>query len=200
VLSAWAPAPDAWIVEQAGAAGVASETATRVLDLLGVGLGRTLLIEGAAGGVGSAAVQIAIARGATVIGTGSEGNHAYLRSLGAIPTTYGPGLLDRVSALAPAGVEAVFDTVGSRSLPELIKIAPGADNVVTIADYTAQEHSVRISVTSESPTPALIDAATLGAAGRYSPSIAATYPLEQIADAHARSQAGHVRGKLVIKI
>ena len=120
-------------MEQAAAAGVAAETAIRVLDLLGVSAGSTLLIEGAAGGVGSAAVQIAVARGATVIGTAGEANHDYLRSLGATPVTYGPGLADRVAALAPAGVDAVLDAVGAGSLPDLVKIVPSAEQVVTIA-------------------------------------------------------------------
>jgi NADPH:quinone reductase-like Zn-dependent oxidoreductase len=200
VLAGWAPVPEAWTVEQAAAAGVAAETAIRVLDLLGVVAGRTLLIEGAAGGVGSAAVQIAASRGATVIGTASEGNHGFLRSLGATPTTYGPGLGDRVGALAPGGVDVVFDAVGTGSLAELIKVAPSADDVVTIADPAAQEQGVRLSVGAEPPTPALVAAAALGAAGSYVPQVAATYPLDQIAEAHARSQAGHVRGKLVVKI
>jgi NADPH:quinone reductase-like Zn-dependent oxidoreductase len=200
VLAGWAPVPDGWTAEQAAAAGVAGETAVRVLDLLGVGAGATLLIEGAAGGVGSAAVQIAVARGARVIGTASEVNHPFLRTLGATPTTYGPGLVDRVGTLAPDGVDAVFDAVGSGSLPELLEIAPSADKVVTIADPTAQVHGVRLSSGSDSPTPALVEAAALGQAGRYVPQIAATYPLEQIAEAHARSESGHVHGKLVIKI
>ncbi|MET0424621.1 MAG: NADP-dependent oxidoreductase, partial [Actinoplanes sp.] len=108
VLAAWAPKPAAWSWEQAGGAAGNIETATRVLDRLGVGAGATLLIEGAGGGVGTMAVQLAVARGATVIGTGSVGNHAFLKELGAIPTTYGPGLADRVGA-----VDAVLDCAGS---------------------------------------------------------------------------------------
>lgn len=200
VLTAWAPVPDAWTTEQAAAAGVAAETAVRTLDLLGVDAGSTLLVEGAAGGVASAAVQLAVARGATVIGTASEANHDYLRSLGATPTTYGPGLADRVGALAPTGVDAVLDTVGSGSLPELVKIAPTAGDVVSIADPTAPEHGARLTVAPESPATALAAAAALGAAGSYRPHVAATYPLDQVADAHTRSQAGHTRGKLVITV
>jgi NADPH:quinone reductase-like Zn-dependent oxidoreductase len=199
-LTAWAPVPQRWTPQQAAAAGVAAETAIRVLNLLGVGAGSTLLIEGAAGGVGSAAVQIALARGTTVIGTASQGNHEYLRSLGAIPITYGPGLPDRVSELAPGGVDRVFDTVGSGSLPDLIKIAPGAGDVVTIADYTAPEHGVRLTSVADAPAQALAEAAALGAAGSYVPHVAATYPLDQLAEAHTHSQGGHTRGKLVISL
>jgi NADPH:quinone reductase-like Zn-dependent oxidoreductase len=200
VLTAWAPVPGEWTPEQGAAAGAAAETAIRVLNLLGVGAGSTLLIEGAAGGVGSTAVQIAVARGATVIGTAGEGNHDYLRSLGAVPTTYGPGLADRVGALAPGGVDLVFDAVGSGSLPELIKIAPSAGEVVTIADYTAAEHGVRLTGAVEAPAAALAEAAALGAAGSYVPQVTATYRFDQVGEAHAHSQAGHTRGKLVITV
>src|SRR5438270_797400 len=82
------------------------EPAVRTLDVLAVGPDTTLLINGAAGGVGTAAVQIARARGARVIGTASENNHDYLRSLGAEPTTYGEGLVQRVREVAPDGVDA----------------------------------------------------------------------------------------------
>ena len=200
VLSAWAPVPGGWTLEQAAAAGVAGETAIRVLDLLGVGAGSTLLIEGAAGGVGGAAVQMAVARGATVIGTATEPNHEYLRSLGATPTTYGPGLLERVSALATARVDAVFDTVGSGSLPDLIKIAPAASQVVTIADPSAPEHGARLAAASDDPAANLAKVAAHGADGSYVPQVAATYRLDQLAEAHARSQAGHTRGKLLVTI
>jgi NADPH:quinone reductase-like Zn-dependent oxidoreductase len=200
VLGAWAQMPDTWTFAQAAAAGVAGETAIRVLDLLGVGAGTTLLIEGAAGGVGSAAAQIGVARGATVIGTASEANHAFLRTLGALPTTYGPGLADRVGALAPNGVDVVFDAVGSGSLPDLVKIAPSAADVVTIADPTAAEHGARFAAGGADATPALVEAATLGAAGRYLPHVSGSYPLDQLGEAHANSQAGHVQGKLLIEI
>jgi len=200
VLTAWAPVPDAWTPQQAAAAGATSETAIRVLNLLGVRAGSTLLIEGAAGGVGSAAVQLAVARGATVIGTAGESNHDFLRSLGAIPTTYGPGLPERVSALAPGGVDLAFDVMGSGSLPDLIKIASSADNVVSIADFTAPEHGVRLTTAADAPAEALAEAAALGAAGTYVPQVTATYPIDKIAEAHAHSQAGHTRGKAVITV
>jgi NADPH:quinone reductase-like Zn-dependent oxidoreductase len=87
-----------------------------VVHALDVREGETLLVHGAAGGVGHLAVQIAAARGASVIGTASESNHGYLRSLGVQPAAYGNGLADRVRALAPAGVDAVLDTAGRGGL------------------------------------------------------------------------------------
>ena len=113
LASDYAPIPPSLDFAGAAALPVAVETAVRTLDLLGVGSGTTVLINGAAGGVGSAAVQIARTRGARVIGTASANNHDYLRSLGAEPTTYGEGLEQRVRELAPDGVDAALDAAGS---------------------------------------------------------------------------------------
>ena len=98
----------------AAAAGltVAVETAARTLDLVDVGEGQTVLINGAAGAVGISTVQLARERGARVIGTASAANHDYLRSFGAEPTTYGDGLVERVRALAPDGVDRAIDDAG----------------------------------------------------------------------------------------
>ena len=101
MLSNYAPIPPSLGFPGAAAPPAAIETATRALDQLGAGSGSTLLINGASGSVGSAAVQLAVARGARVIGTASPANHDYLRSLGAEPVAYGEGLAGRVRALAP---------------------------------------------------------------------------------------------------
>ena len=120
---------------------MAVETAVRTLDVLGVGDGTTVVVNGAAGAVGSAAVQIAVDRGATVIGTASPGNHDYLRSLGAEPTTYGDGLVERVRDLARDGVDAALDAAGGGALPALVELAGGPEHVVTIADYQGAEQT-----------------------------------------------------------
>ena len=146
VLSYYAPIPPSLDFPGAAALPAAIETATRALDQLGVGSGSTLLINGASGSVGSAAVQLAVVRGARVIGTASPANHDYLRSLGAEALAYGEGLAGRVRALAPDGVDAALDVAGSGVLPELIELAGGPEHVVTIADFGgAQEHGVRLS-------------------------------------------------------
>src|ERR1700733_953842 len=183
VLSYYAPIPPS--LDFAGAAALPSavETATRALDQLGVGSGSTLLINGASGSVGSAAVQLAMVRGARVIGTASPANHEYLRSLGAEPVAYGEGLVEQVRALAPDGVGLALDVAGSGVLPELVELAGGAEHVVTLADFGgAQEHGVRFSS---------------GDAGR---AVAQTFPLAEIAEAHRVSEDGHVRGKLVLLV
>ncbi|MEU2458342.1 NADP-dependent oxidoreductase [Streptomyces sp. NPDC012473] len=198
VLSAWAPAPAAWSDEEAAGAGLASVTALGGLKALGRLEGRTLLVEGAAGGVGGAAVEIARALGATVIGTASERNHAYLASLGAVPVTYGAGLAERLTSLAPNGVDLVLDAAASGSLPDLVEIAGGPDRVVTVADHVnAERLGVRVA-NAVNDSALLAEAAALGEQGRYVPRIDRTYPLEEIAQAHAHSESGHVRGKIVI--
>lgn len=212
VLAAWAPKPAAWTWEEAGGAAGGVETSTRVLDRLAVGAGQTLLVQGAAGGVGTIAVQMAVARGATVIGTASERNHGFLRSLGAEPATYGAGLAGRVRALAPGGVDAVFDCAGG-ALPDLVAIAGDPARVVTIApDLTAASHGVHLShgaPVDETGTAlgvgadplavhGLPIAVALAREGRLRVPVAAAFPLAEAAAAHELSESRHARGKIVL--
>jgi NADPH:quinone reductase-like Zn-dependent oxidoreductase len=207
VLAAWAPKPAGWSWEEAGGAAGGVETATRVLDRLAVGAGHTVLVQGAAGGTGTIAVQMAVARGATVIGTASEHNHDFLRSLGAEPTTYGPGLVDRVRALAPAGVDVVFDCAGG-ALPDLIAIAGDTARVVTIADFNAAAHGVHMShgappgsdlgAADPLAVHGLAIAVTLACEGRLRVPVAAAFPLTEVAAAHELSESRHARGKIVL--
>ena len=202
VLSTYAPIPPSLDFSGAAALPAAIETATRSLDRLGVRSGSTLLVNGASGSVGSAAVQLAGVRGARVIGTASPANHEYLRSLGAEPVAYGPGLVGRVRALAPDGVDAALDVAGSGVLPQLIELARGAEHVVTIADFGgAQEHGVTFS--SGDAGRALHVLAEIGElieSERFSLPVAQTLPLGEIATAHRLSEDGHVRGKIVLVI
>jgi NADPH:quinone reductase-like Zn-dependent oxidoreductase len=200
VLEAWAKVPDSMTWEQAGALGLAVETAARTLDELGVGKGTTLLIEGGSGGVGTAAIQLARNRGARVIATASEENQDYLRSLGADATPYGEGLTERVRALAPDGVDAVLDCAGSGSLVELIGLAPEPNQVVSVADFSAPAHGARVSGGGERAWYALTHVVDLYGAGDYHVEISDVFPLERAADAHAASQTGHARGKRVISV
>jgi NADPH:quinone reductase-like Zn-dependent oxidoreductase len=194
LLDRWAHKPAELPWEEAAGYPVAVETAARVLDLLGAG--KTVIVNGAAGGVGTAAVQLARERGARVIGTASEANHDFLRSLGAEPTAYGPGLAERVRALG--GADLAFDAVGFGALPDLIQITGSPDNVVTIADYTAEEHGVRVSGTGGAGDYALAEAADLAAAGRFRLPVERTFTFDEAAEAQRLSEAGHVHGKLVL--
>ncbi|MEY9894623.1 NADPH:quinone reductase-like Zn-dependent oxidoreductase [Catenulispora sp. MAP12-49] len=202
VLTHYAPIPSSLDFAGAAALPAAVETATRALDQLGVKNGSTVLINGASGGVGSAAVQLAVVRGARVIGTASPANHEYLRSLGAEPVAYGEGMTDRVRALAPDGVDLALDAAGSGVLPELIELAGGADNVLTIADFLgAQEHGVRFSRgDSGRALHALAEVGPLIEAGRFSLPVAQAFPLAEVAEAHRASESGHVRGKIVLVV
>jgi NADPH:quinone reductase-like Zn-dependent oxidoreductase len=199
VLEHFARKPGAMSWAEAAGLPVVAETAVRVLDLLGVKAGQTVLVNGAAGGVGLAAIQFARARDTSVIGTASERNHEYLRSIGAVPVAYGEGLVERVRELAPDGVDAAFDTAGRGALPDLIALAGGPENVATIADPAAQEYGVRLTSGAEGRAyHALAQAAQLYEEGRLSVPIAQTFRFGEAPRAHELSEAGHVRGKLIL--
>ena len=203
VLAEYAPIPPSLDFAEAAGLPVAVETAVRTLDLLGVTAGTTLLVNGAAGAVGSSAAQIARSRDARVIGTASAKNHDYLRSLGAEPTTYGEGLTERVRALAPGGVDVALDAAGGGALPALIELAGAPERVVTIADYPgAQETGATFSggLGTGRAVHALREIGGLIESGQFTPPAAQTFPLEQISEAHRLSETGHVRGKLVLLI
>ena len=192
-------------LEFAGAAGlpVAVETATRTLDLLDVGDGQTVLVNGAAGAVGISTVQLARVRGARVIGTASAANHDYLLSFGAVATTYGDGLVARVRELGLGRVDRAIDDAGGGALPALVELAGGPEHVVTIADYQgAQETGVRMSggPNAKRAWYALGEIGELIDAARFTLPVAQTFPLEQIAEAQRLSEGGHVRGKLVLLV
>jgi len=202
LLSYYAPVPPSLDFPAAAALPSAVETATRALDQLGVGSGSTLFINGASGSVGSAAVQLALVRGARVIGSASAANHDYLRLLGAEPVTYGEGLAGRVRALAPGGVDVALDVAGSGALPELIGLAGGAGHVVTLADFVgAREHGVRFSSGDAGrAVHALGEIGELIESGQFTPPAVQAFPLAEVAEAHRMSEQGHVRGKLVLLV
>ena len=183
---------------------VTGETAERVLGLLGVKAGETLLIHGAAGAVGTMAVQLAVARGAKVIGTAGASNQDYVASLGGIPTLYGDGLVERVRALAPEGVDAVFDVAGRGALEDSIELRGGTtERIVTIADSGAEKLGIAFSGgpgSSIASRELLEDLVGQVSRGELKVAIGATYPLTEAADAQRVSEAGHGRGKLVITV
>jgi NADPH:quinone reductase-like Zn-dependent oxidoreductase len=185
----------------AAALPVAVETAVRTLDVLGVSGGQTIVINGASGSVGIAAVQCALARGARVIGTASEANQDYVREFGAQPTTYGEGLVERVRALAGDGVDRALDASGGGVLPALVELTGSPERVITIADYGGAEATgVTFSggMGSERAWHALAEVGELIEAGRFRLPVAQTFPLADIAEAHRISEGGHPRGKLVL--
>jgi NADPH:quinone reductase-like Zn-dependent oxidoreductase len=190
------PAELGWA--EAAALPVAAETALRVLNMLEVARDDTVLIHGAAGGVGTVAVQLAVARGATVIGTASEPNHDYLREIGATPVVYGEGLVDRVRAVAPDGIDAVFDAAGQGALPDSIELRGGTSRIVTIADPAAFRLGVTFSGEAAHDAGALAEVARRAADGRLRVTVGETYSLGEAPAAQESVATGHGRGKVVL--
>lgn len=185
--------------EEAAAVPLAGLTAYQALHRLGVGDGDTVLIHAAAGGVGGFAVQIARALGARVVGTASERNHEHLRALGAEPVTYGDGLVDRVRALAPDGVDVVLDLVGGGVVATAPQVGTADVRVGSVADpEVAAVGGAYMWVRPDSADLAAL--AALIDAGKIRPEIAQVFPFEETAAAHELSASGHVRGKVVVRV
>jgi len=184
--------------EHAGVLSASGQTAHTAIEALAVKDGDTLLVHAAAGGVGSFAVQIAAARGATVIGTARPANHDHLRALGVIPVAYGDDLEAHVLAAAPQGVTAVLDCVGGRALEQSLNLVPDTARIVTVTDrVNAPRLGIRVIGTdrTQDRLGKLID---LYRAGRLAVHIQHAYPLHDAALAHREIETGHVRGKVVL--
>ncbi|HET6189386.1 MAG TPA: NADP-dependent oxidoreductase [Trebonia sp.] len=192
------PAGLSW--ETAAAMVTVGEAAFRVLKHLGVKTGQTLLILGAGGSVGTVAVQLAVARGVTVIGTAAEEDIARITAMGATGVPSGDGWADRVRAAAPEGVDAVFDTAGAGLLADAVAVAGDPAKVITIADHAAAEYGVRFTGAdpSDRAPEALPELAALIAAGKLTVPVWRTYPLAEAARAHADLEAGRNHGKIIL--
>ncbi|MFF2314846.1 NADP-dependent oxidoreductase [Arthrobacter sp. NPDC058097] len=193
------PLPAGVDFEQAACIPVAGGTAYSALKQLAVAAADTVLIHGAAGGVGSAAVQIAQAFGARVIGTASEANQEYLSELGAEPVTYGPGLADRIRELAgDAGtVTAVLDTVGSEdSLAATAELLQGSGRAVTT--IPGEQATAAGLVAVQQLEGRVAEVGTLAAEGQITFTIGHRMPLIEAADALEFSRGGHGRGKILL--
>jgi len=198
VLSAWARMPEGLTSEEAAGYPSVVETALRIIGQVGVEPGQTLLVSGASGGVGSAVLQIARDRGIAVIGTGGAANQEYLRSLGAVATTYGEGWVERVRQFGR--IDAALDLAGSGVIRELVELIGDPQKVVSIADLRAPEFGVRFSGVAGSVPKALAEAADLISRGKLHIPVEKSYSLAEAAAAHNDSQAGHTRGRRVIVI
>jgi len=202
--------PAALSFEAAAAIPTPVGTAHQALESLAVGEGDVLLLHGGSGAVGQAVIQLARRRGATVIATASERNHAHLRELGAVPVTYGEGLAERVQAAAPNGVSVALDAVGTDEAISVSKaLVADHDRVGTLVQGgRAAELGIR-AWSGGNPVPlteqeqawraeAVPLAADLAARGEFVLEVAHRYPLAEAAEAHRQSQTGHVRGKIVL--
>ncbi|MER8047231.1 NADP-dependent oxidoreductase [Streptomyces sp. NPDC094032] len=178
---------------------LAGLTALQAADRVGVGAGDTVLVHAAAGGVGSLGTQLALARGARVIGTASPANHAFLRELGAEPVAYGPGLAERVRELAPGGVDAALDFVGGEAVDVSVALLASPARLASVADHRAAAlggHYVWVR-----PDGAGLTAlAALADQGRLTVPVEKVLPLRDAPEAWRLSSEGHTRGKLVLSV
>jgi NADPH:quinone reductase-like Zn-dependent oxidoreductase len=176
---------------------IAARTASAALAVLKLERGNTILIGGAAGGVGVFAIQLARLAGVNVIGTGSVSSFDYLRGLGAEPVTYGAGLVERVQALAPDGITAATDLYGSETVEAARQLGVPDTRISVIATQIA---GVRGVSGIDAAPGTLEDIAELVATGKLQVPIAATYPIEQIRAAAEFQSSRHAHGKVVVKL
>jgi NADPH:quinone reductase-like Zn-dependent oxidoreductase len=160
--------------------------------------GETLLVLGAAGSVGMVATQLAVFRGAAVVGSAAPRDHDLLRDLGAVPVAYGPGLADRVRQLVPS-VDAVLDAAGKGGLPDAIDLAGGPNRVLTLADPHAADFGVAFSVGTPDRAPEAVDQTMpLLASGALRLRRQRHLPMRQAAEAHRLLENGSVHQKLIL--
>lgn len=186
--------------EAAGALFVAGTTAHAAVHAVGAGPGDTVVVAGAAGGVGSLAVQLARRAGATVIGLASEANHQWLTGHGVTAVAYGDGVADRIRAAAPSGVDAFIDTFGDGYVDLALGLGVAKDRVNTIIDFAA---AARTGVKGEgmagsANAEVLGELAKLVAAGELDVPVAATYPLAEVQAAYRQLMLRRTRGKIVL--
>ncbi|MBY8858435.1 NADP-dependent oxidoreductase [Nocardia sp. CA2R105] len=192
------PAELSWDV--AGSLFVAGTTAFAAVRSVSPETGDTVVVSGAAGGVGSLAVQLLRARDVTVIGIAGVGNHEWLRSLGVIPVAYGEGLADRIRAAAPDGVDAFIDLYGPDYVELAIELGVRPDRIDTIADFAAvAKYGVKAEGNGAADTiDVLSELADLVVAGTLRVSVAAVYPLADVRAAYTELERGHTHGKIVL--
>jgi NADPH:quinone reductase-like Zn-dependent oxidoreductase len=193
------PAGVPWPV--AGSLYVAGATAYAAVRAVGPSKGDTVVVSGAAGGVGSIAVQLARHAGAAVIGLASEPHHDWLRSHGVIPVSYGDGVEDRIRAAAPSGkVDAFVDTVGGDYVQIALDLGVAPDRIDTIANFEAvQKFGVKAEGSAAGASAEILaELARLVADGELEVPIAATYPLDQVQEAYRELAKGHTLGKIVL--
>lgn len=201
------PKPRPLSFEQASGLMLAGSTAVHALTVTRVASGETIVIHGAAGGVGLMAVQLARISGARVIGTASESSHASLRELGAEPVAYGPGLLGRIQALARDGVDVAVDAVGGyEALDTSLTLVAARDRIVTLlASPEAFGAGIRVIGNAPGADPgneiraqAKLELVRVAEQGKLRVAVAATYALARAAVAHKAIVGRHPPGKIIL--
>jgi NADPH:quinone reductase-like Zn-dependent oxidoreductase len=192
------PAAVPWYA--AGALPVAGFTAYAAVRAVALAEGDTVAVSGAAGGVGSIAVQLARRAGATVIGLAGEANHAWLAGHGVIPVAYGDGVAGRIRQ-ATGQVDAFIDTFGADYVQLALELGVEPSRIDTIANFDAvRRHGVKAEGNAAAASAAVLaELAGLVAAGQLEIPVAAVFPLAGVRDAYRRLAQGHIRGKIVLE-
>jgi len=196
-----APRPSGLPWEVAGAIPVAGFTAWAMVHAVDVKPGDTVVVSGAAGGVGSLAVQLARRAGATVIGLAGPSNHDWLKRHDVIPVAYGDGVADRIRNAGPARVDAFLDTFGGDYVELALNdlgVRPERIDSVTRPDAAAK-YGIKIDGNAAGSSAATLETlAGLIAAKELELPIARTYPLAEVVTAYTQLAKGHIRGKIVL--
>jgi NADPH:quinone reductase-like Zn-dependent oxidoreductase len=187
--------------EAAGSLYVAGATAYAIVRAVSVGQGDTVVVSGAAGGVGTIAVQLAKKAGAAVIGLASEPHHEWLSSHGVIPVTYGEGVADRIRSAAGAAVDAFLDTYGGGYVELALDLGVRPERIDTIADFQAgAKYGVKTDGNAAGASAEVLgELAGLVDRGLLEIPIANVYPLDKVQDAYRELDQGHTLGKIVLR-
>lgn len=187
--------------EQAGALFVAGTTAYATVRAVSAGEGDTVVVSGAAGGVGSLAVQLARNTGARVIGLASEANHKWLADHGVIPVSYGEGQEERIREAAGGEVDAFIDTFGSGYVELALALGVRPERIDTIADFAAVEkHGVKGEGSAYAASAGVLaELAGMISEGKLEVPIASVYPLHEVREAYRELERRHTRGKIVLQ-
>jgi NADPH:quinone reductase-like Zn-dependent oxidoreductase len=185
----------------AGSLYVAGTTAYACVFAVDPGPADTVVVSGAAGGVGSLAVQLARHRGATVIGLASERNHAWLKERGVVPVAYGEGVAERIREACGGDVDAFIDTFGDGYVQLAVELGVRPERINTIRDWQAAARIGARTYGEGSAACAVVvgELARLAARGELEVPIARGYPLEEVRDAFRELEQGHTHGKIVLR-
>jgi NADPH:quinone reductase-like Zn-dependent oxidoreductase len=186
--------------EEAGALFVVGTTAYAAVRAVSLVAGDTVVVSGAAGGVGCVVVQLAKLAGATVIGLASELNHEWLADHGVLPVSYGPGVAERVRAAAAGGVDAFIDTFGAGYVELALELGVAAGRIDTISDFAAAEkYGVKADGNAAAASAdVLAELAGLIGTDQVELPIATVYPLAEVRAAYTELERRHTRGKIVL--
>ncbi|MBS1675960.1 MAG: NADP-dependent oxidoreductase [Actinobacteria bacterium] len=192
------PADLGW--PEAGALYVVGVTAFAAVRAVDIGEGDTVVVSAAAGGVGTIAVQLLRLKGANVVGLASEDHHDWLREKGVTPVTYGEGVLQRILAATPDGIDAFIDLFGPEYIDLALELDVPPEKIETIISWPrAEEIGAKTEGSSDASSPEILgEMAELVAAGKIELPIAATYPLDEVREAFEQLEDRHTLGKIVL--